>query len=390
MRNQRKKSNRAASLALVAVCLIPLIGVGAIAIDLGMLLKARADAQRAAEAGALAGASVFLNVGLTGFEYQSIGETRGRDFAEANAILNSPVVLSEIESLTVDVPNQRVRVRVARNGVSTWFARILDTASVRVSGAATAAVVESGGATCVRPLMIPDLWSDPSQDPNNTGIEDNGEDWTYDPNQDTYAPFDPGSGAPQTGYGSNARDPMPDMGNNTYAGDYGRQLSLVPAVSGVPTGPNDFQLWDYQNPGSDPPTLEQRISECDPRTVRVGENDYEKMGTDPAEVMDELQGLMNQGDPTGAHWDQTSRTMQASSGDWRDSPRVIKVALYDPHQIANMAGSGSPVTFNNLGLFLLEGVTSTGLTGRFLYYVNGTNDEAVTGGSLVKHVRLVQ
>jgi hypothetical protein len=82
--------------------------------------------------------------------------------------------------------------------------------------------------------------------------------------------------------------------------------------------------------------------------------------------------------------------MQASSGDWRDSPRVIKVALYDPHQIANMAGSGSPVTFNNLGLFLLEGVTSTGLTGRFLYYVNGTNDEAVTGGSLVKHVRLVQ
>jgi hypothetical protein len=281
-------------------------------------------------------------------------------------------------------------MRVSRAGVSTWFARIFQEDSIRVSGTATAAVIESGGASCVRPLMIPDLWSDPTQDANNTGVEDNGEDWTYDPGQDPYAGFDPHSGGPQTGYGSNARNAMPDMSGNNYFGDYGRQLSLVPAVSGVPAGPNDFQLWDFQSPGSDPPTLEERFSECDPRTVEVGQNDYERMGTDPAEVLDDLQGLMNQGDPTGAHWDQTSGTMQAGTGDWRDSPRVIKVALFDPNQLASLGGSGAPVTFNNLGLFLLEGVSSTGVTGRFLYYVTGTNDEAVAGGSLVKHVRLVE
>lgn len=389
MRNPSRKGNRGASLALVAVCLVPLIGVGAIAIDLGMLLKARADAERAAEAGALAGASVFLDVGLTGFDYQSIGETRARDFAESNAILNSPVLPAEVESLVVDGVNQRVRLRVSRAGVSTWFARIFDD-SVRVSGSATAAVVQSGGASCVRPLMIPDLWLDPTQDANNTGVEDNGEDWTFDPNQDPYAGFDPRSGGPQTGYGSTARNAMQDMSGNLYSGDYGRQLTLAPAVSGVPAGPNDFQLWDYQDPGSDPPTLEERISECDPRTVQVDQNDYVRMGTDPAEVLDDLQGLMNQGDPTGAHWDQNSRTMQAGSGDWRDSPRVIKVALFDPNQLASLAGAGAPVSFNNFGLFLLEGASSTGITGRFLYYVNGTNDEAVTGGSLVKHVRLVE
>jgi hypothetical protein len=180
------------------------------------------------------------------------------------------------------------------------------------------------------------------------------------------------------------------MSGNTYSGDYGRQLNLVPAVPGNPAGPNDFQLWDFQNPGSNPPSLSERVSECDPRKVRVGQNDYEKMGTDPAEVMDELQDLMNQGDPTGAHWDQPSGTMQANSGDWRQSNRVITVALFDPNQLAGMSSGGSPVTFNNLGLFLLENVTGAGITGRFLYYVPGTNDDAVGGGSLVRHVRLVE
>ncbi len=388
MRNQRRKGNRAASLALVAVSLSALIGVGAVAIDLGMLLKARADAQRAAEAGALAGASAYMDVGVSPTTLQTTADTRAREFAVANAILNVPIDPAEVE-VTFPAP-LTVRVAVTRGAVGTWFAKIFGEDSIPVGARAAASVVESGGSTCVRPLMIPDLWSDPSQDPNNTGMEDNGEDWSYDPGQDAYAPFDPSSGGPQTGYGSDARNSMQDMSGTFYAGDYGRQMSLVPAVSGVPTGPNDFQLWDFQDPGSDPPTLEERITGCDPRRVLVGRNEYQRMGTDPAEVMDELQNLMNQGDPTGAHWDQNSRTMQAGSGDWRDSPRVIKVALFDPHQLASLAGSGDPVTFNNLGLFLLEGVSSTGVTGRFLYYVTGTNDEAVGGGSLVRRVRLVE
>jgi hypothetical protein len=181
MRNPRRTDHRGASLALVAVSLSALIGVGAIAIDLGMLLKARADAQRAAEAGALAGASVFLDVGLTGFQYLTVGETRARAFAENNTILNAPVASSEVESLVVNVASQTVRVKVRRAGVGTWFARIFNEDSIPVAAGATAAVIQSGGASCVRPLMIPDLWSDPSQDPNSTGVEDNGEDWTFDP-----------------------------------------------------------------------------------------------------------------------------------------------------------------------------------------------------------------
>jgi len=389
MRNARTRGDRGASLTLVAISLSALIGIGAIAIDLGMLLKARADAQRAAEAGALAGASVYMEVGVSPTTQQTTAEALARQFTEANAILNLPVADGEVE-VTFPAP-QTVRVVVARSGIGTWFAKIFGEDSIPVSSRAAASVVESGGTDCVRPLMIPDLWTDPSQDANSTGVEDNGEDWTYDPGQDQYAGFDQHSSAPQTGYGSAARNGLPDMTGSTYLGDYGRELSLVPAAAtGGPLGPNDFQLWDYRDPGSNPPTLEERVNQCDPRVAQVGRNDYERMGTDPAEVMDELQNLLNQNDPTGARWDPNTGTMQAGSGDWRNSPKVIKVALFDPQQLASLAGAGDPVTFNNFGLFLLESVTGTGITGRFLYYVSGNNDEAVGGGSLVRHVRLVE
>ncbi len=61
VRGPISKNRRGVSLVLAAVSLTALCGVGAIAVDLGMLLRARADAQRAAEAGALAGASAFLD-----------------------------------------------------------------------------------------------------------------------------------------------------------------------------------------------------------------------------------------------------------------------------------------------------------------------------------------
>ena len=55
-------SERGGALTLTAVSLTALIGAAAIAIDLGMLYKARGDAERAAEAGALAGASAFMDL----------------------------------------------------------------------------------------------------------------------------------------------------------------------------------------------------------------------------------------------------------------------------------------------------------------------------------------
>ena len=53
------RNERGASIVLVSVMMAALMGMAALAIDLGMLRKARAEAQRAADAAALAGADAF-------------------------------------------------------------------------------------------------------------------------------------------------------------------------------------------------------------------------------------------------------------------------------------------------------------------------------------------
>jgi Flp pilus assembly protein TadG len=55
------KNERGVSLVLVAILIIPLIAIGALVIDLGMLYAARNQLQNAADAGALAGARVLYN-----------------------------------------------------------------------------------------------------------------------------------------------------------------------------------------------------------------------------------------------------------------------------------------------------------------------------------------
>ena len=92
-RQRMLRTRRGASLALVAVSMTAMTGVGALAVDLGMMYKARADALHAAEAGALAGASAFH--GLRGSVQPGGAARRPADraieYARRNRILNSPV-----------------------------------------------------------------------------------------------------------------------------------------------------------------------------------------------------------------------------------------------------------------------------------------------------------
>ena len=56
------RSRRGAVLALAAVTVAALAAMSALAIDVGMLINARSEAQRAADAAALAGASAFRDL----------------------------------------------------------------------------------------------------------------------------------------------------------------------------------------------------------------------------------------------------------------------------------------------------------------------------------------
>ena len=56
----KESRERGATIVLVAIAMTALLSVVALAIDVGMLLNSRSEAQRAADAGAMAGAQSLL------------------------------------------------------------------------------------------------------------------------------------------------------------------------------------------------------------------------------------------------------------------------------------------------------------------------------------------
>jgi hypothetical protein len=388
IRSGTRKNERGATLALVAVCLTALTGVGAIAVDLGMLLKARSDAQRAAEAAALAGASAFVDFAANDPAAVDTANARADRYAKLNTILNKPVADADIQAVQVITDSQKVRVVVGRAGVGTWFARILGVGSVPINARAAALVSEGAGTNCVKPIMIPDLWGEgpgpTSQDANGNRLPDDTPTWSFDPGQgDSYAPLSQTGFGSQTGYGSDFRNGFADATGAAYQQDYGRELVLNPKSSGTEMGPNEFDMWTFPDDNAGSSGLVDRIENCDPREVSVGEPFPVAPGTRPP-VAGPIQDLINL-DP-GARWD-NGTVAGSQAGDWRASPRVIKVAIFDPNQISQIQGRGE-VTFNNFALLFLENVDgSNTITGRFLYYVPGSG---AGQGSLIKALRLVE
>jgi hypothetical protein len=152
-----------AVIVVVAITLVLIVGMAAFAIDTGMLLSARADAQRAADAAALAAASAYFDAPVA--ERAALAEARGTDFATRNALLKSQIAADEvaIALLTNTEATLRVRATVARPEVSTFFAGIWGITSLPVSAAAEAEVGGAISADCLKPFALPDESFGPSQ-----------------------------------------------------------------------------------------------------------------------------------------------------------------------------------------------------------------------------------
>lgn len=377
----RRKSTRGMSLTLVAVSMTAMFGVGALAIDLGMLYRAHSEAQVAAEAAALAGASVFLDQTPS----SASAHSRALQLAQANLILNRSVTAAEMDSFDFDLFNERVSVRVARAGIGTWFAWALGEDSLQVSAMAAAGVTKANQTSCVTPIMIPDTWDEAVEDLDGSKWEEPTENWSYDPAVDSYGAFDPQVGfGGQTGYGSSFRT----------SSDFGRPITLRPQ-SDTDQGPRGYRLWKHEDEtdADFEGTISQGgVPQCDETPFGVGDGtEFDVLPADRTLPMDLLRERVA-ADSGQTSWN-GSTVVRTGGGDWRSSPRVIKIAVFDPSALPGMySGGGVQVEFNNAMMLLLEGVEDQGpgtISGRLLYYVGGSQSEPGQGGALVKHVKLV-
>ncbi len=233
---------RGSATVIVALSMTALIALLALGIDLGALFNARSEAQRAADAAALAGASAFL-------EYQqetarSVAVDRATTFATSNDIRGTPIAPEDV-TVAVNVDSSTVRAVVRRAGVPTWFARLFGIDAVNVSAEATAWAGAAGAAQCVKPFAIPDMWEETTDDLNGNRIWDEGERWRYDPESgDRYVPYSgPGGGADETGYGSDWRDGHTDGYGRTYDRDYGRRITVKTTDPHQTVMPSFFLPW---------------------------------------------------------------------------------------------------------------------------------------------------
>ena len=419
---------RGATAVFVGVALAALLGMVSLAVDVGMLMKWRSDAQRAADAAALAGAQEFrdratpdiarLTAADSAIAYAArnyVGwrgiDTTGKVFIDsgANRIVNSPEAYVQVMR-----DERKVRVFIRRAQNPTWFGKLLGWDFVPISVKAAAVASQSGIGKCVKPFAIPDLWFEATSDANKNRVWDPGESWVYQPPTDRYSAWNPDSSlsaqALQTGYGSAWRNAN-GMG---ITNDYGMQITIKAQTPKDNLGPGFFYPW--------------RMPLAAGGTSK-GANDYKDLLEDtncslaaPVDISNtyriedgNMVGPTRQAvtdlvakDP-GAYWDPTYPDGEGHTGairgssftNWRDSPRVFVLALFDPAQIAVISGNGGKscnggcdIHFGNLALFFLEGIVGSGVQapvqGRFLYFVHSTGPSGPVAGSLIKKLQLVE
>lgn len=416
-----------AVLVMVALSLVGLVGVVALAIDLGMLFSARAEAQRIADAAALAGASAFIDHDpeTEAAEAYAAAEARTYEYAQRQSLLGEWVVESEVTPMIV-MDSQKVRVRIRRETVPLFFARVFGITLGTAHAVAAAEAVNAGRTTCVKPFAIPDLWSPLSNVEKD--IYRRGNDppiWDFDAHlfpdllpdgacpvgtngkkncapEVWSIPTDADYDRDAYGYNSRVRDGVADYAGRAYERDSGRRIPLK-MNSPHMTGPAGW-FFPWRMPGSSGGNdYRDAITGC-VNAASVGTET--PIDTEPGNMIGPtdqgIRELLNR-DP-GAYWyenpDGSGGEIRGSSfglnGNGEGSPRVITVALIDPTDVSNGMTS---MRFVNFAQFFLEDPdvvyrdseakpNERPVTGRLMKFASGL--AGPEEGNLIKRLRLVE
>ncbi|HET9481228.1 MAG TPA: pilus assembly protein TadG-related protein [Candidatus Polarisedimenticolia bacterium] len=349
---------RGASLMFTAIAMVVLLGMAALAIDVGMLYTAKGQAQNAADAGALAGAGALLLSPTDAANATNVAES----FAEKHQMIHQDVEIDPAADVQVDLANFRVTVTARRinargNAVPTFFAKILGWDLVDVQATAVAEVGPALTASCLKPWAIPDAYDDV----NGNGTFDAGD---Y---------YEPGV----TSFGTDYR-------NNNF--DFGTQLVLKQADPGDTVAPGQFYPIDLPLPsgpivGGD--RYRENIESCNGQIVDIGDSVMTENGNMIGPTKQGVDALVSQ-DPD-ATWDSTLGVVNSDFPPGA-SPRIVRVPMFDP-RFPPTSGK-QDVLVTNIAGFFIEGISGSGVVTGRLMPTTGTG--VGSPGSMISSVRLVR
>jgi hypothetical protein len=379
-RAQRRLRDEAGmTYVFVGLGMTAFLSASVLAIDVGMLMTARNQAQNSADAGALAGATALVFDDYDNRTASGPAVTSALTAAKANAVMRQTVSVTPADVKFLNDPNgvsNRVQVTVFRganrgNALSTLMARFFNVTSADINAVATAEASPANGMTCVKPWAIPDRWIERQTAP-------------WDPS-DTFSAYPKNPSTPP--------DVYHDATTSAYTGydsvrDKGLQLVLK-AGTGNNIAPSFYYAWAIpSSTGGD--DYRWNIENCNTTIMPFGALLAPEPGDMVGPTKQGIEGLVAQ-DPD-AYWDNVNKRVVSTK---KPSPRVAIVPVFDPYyyDTGKQNGRTADIKATNYIGFFIEGISSNGdVTGRITPAagVRTGNGGPAPVGAFPKSIRLVQ
>jgi len=373
----RRTGNRGQVLLVFVAALLALLGFAALGIDAGYMYTVRHELQRSTDAGALAGASAFFDGSWSDSAIRALADVRARAYASKDKVATA--VLSSGGEISVAFPSaERVRVDASRT-VPLFFSRIFIGPTKTITAYSVAEASAAGtNMKGLKPWGIPFPW----EDTNGNGLYDPGEGVhkECDPNQDPSHQFCPGTriilkiGTPK----GSSKNPtgIPSMQQES-----GHFFAL--ALDG--TGGSVYQ--DTIRNGSTTP-------------VNVGDAVTLEPGNMVGPTRQGTQDLMDA--DRNSTWNTEKNlpesnvykiTPQAGEKPWMDSPRVIRIPIYDPESA--LAQGRTEMVIAGFAGFWIESIDSHQATviGRYVQMPalgEAGPTQGPSSGPILRVLRLVE
>ena len=381
------RSDEGFSLTFVALGFMAFLAVSMLAIDVGMLMTSRNQAQNSADASALAGATALVFDDWNDRTPSGPAVRNALAAAGQNQVMSGNVAIAPSDVVFLADPagnNDRVQSTVYRDAahrsaLSTLVAQYFGIATVDVNATATAEATPANSETCVKPFTIPDKWTENTNPPWDALTS------TYDyydnkgnvlPNHDVYIPADqPG----YTGY-----DAMRDRGT----------MLMIRAGTGNNITPSFYFSWSMPpSTGAAPVTgaawYSANISGCNQTLEHWGDLLTQEPGDMTGPTTQGVQALIDQ-DPS-AYWDTSTNSVHTSM---HPSPRVFPIPLYDPQYYVDgkVNGRNASLRVANWIGFFVDHIVGNDVYGR-ITPIQGTIDKNAgpsPNGIFPRAIRLVQ
>jgi Flp pilus assembly protein TadG len=375
-----RTDERGMSFVFVGMGFMAFLATTLLAVDVGMFMTARSQAQNAADAGALAGAVAMVFDSYTNRSEKGPIVQNAIVAAMSNDVMAKDVSVGP-EDVTFPVdengePN-RVKVIVHRTGgrgnpLATLMGGYFGTPTASITAQATAEAAPANAATCVKPWAIPDKWEekiDPPWDVDDTFdmYEKNGK--TKLAKSDYYKKNEPG----YTGF-------RPDVDGP----DYGRRMVLKAG------NPNQAISSSHFYPIALPPNTgaswyEENIPGCWPGKMEIGDMVDVEPGNMTGPTVSGTQRLIDK-DLT-AKWDPGAKKVISK---FHPSPRVVVIPVFNPEVYEESRQHGrQDIEVANLVAFFIEELQGNDVVG-YMVPATGLLKGTPVPSAYLRAIRLVQ